>query len=191
MWEYLESDHMDERFRVANEAMTRHGIDWKTAFVLDLDCGFKSRWLLSLPAVQYYIGNDIALVARAWPVRHVCEVASLMKMSDEQIPEYLEGLSKVSPIPRIPTVLACFGFSTVVNTPVGLLFATLESTYRGILRDVPEFAVLETPMRWLKPPWEDVMAWPEWSAYEVEDIDVHFHAAEHLEWRRVRVAKRK
>lgn len=191
-WEYLESDHMDERFRVAVAELTRLGVNWPKAFVLDLNCGFSARLLNALPAVRAYIGNDIAFEScfcRSID-RYVGEVTELLAMSDVDIPGYLKKLNMLPGMPsvyRSPTVLACFGFSTGDN----LLSDTLEATYRGFLAKLPPFAVLGKPVRWLKPPWEEMAAWPEWAAYNCIDIDVHFQAPEHLEWRRVRVAKRR
>lgn len=178
-WEYLESDHMDERFRVAVAELTRLGVDWPSAFVLDLNCGFSARLLKALPEVSMYFGNDIAIVpSEVFPGAQQHGACELLVIPDDAVRVYLGAKS--------PTVLCCFGFST----EDALLSSTLEQTYRGFLREAP-FAVLEKPVRWLKPPWETVIAWPEWRAFDCVDIDVHFQAPEHLEWRRVRVAKRR
>lgn len=180
-WEYLENDHMDERFRVAVAELTRLGVDWPRAFVLDLNCGFSARLLLVLPAVRMYVGNDIALTempASATARTREQGNVSLIAYADYEVPAMLT---------EVPTVLCCFGFSTGDKH----LSYTLEDTYRSYLRDGVPFAVLGKPVRWLKPPWEEMVAWPEWAGYDCNDFDVHPLAAECLEWRRVRVAKRK
>lgn len=188
-WEYLEHDRMDERFRVAINELTRLGVDWPRTVYLDLDCG-TARILRLLPPLRQYVGNDVLDPPAGAFTR---ADATFWKATDA------ETLARVQREPAAqddfrgvdgPLVLSCFGFSSASEKPEDLCSPTLEATYRELLRWRPGFAVLEKPVRWLRPAWEVLAAWPEWAGYEVVDVDLYPEASG-LAWRRVRVARRR
>ena len=179
---------MDERFRVAIDRLSAWLTTWAYTVYLDLNCG-SARILRLLPPLRQYVGNDVLEPPEGAFTR---PDATFWKVTDA------ETLARIQREPAAfddfrgvdgPLVLSCFGYSSAAG-PRDQLSPTLEQTYRKLLRWRPSFAVLEKAVRWLHPHWADVAAWPEWAGYEIIDVDVYPEAPEHLEWRRVRVARR-
>lgn len=186
-WEYLETDHMDERFRVAIAQLSAWLKTWAYTVYLDLNCG-SARILHLLPPLRQYVGNDVLPRPAVFDMRGDAtfwpETDAEMLADIQHNPAAQDDFRGVDG----PLVLSCFGFSSAAGKG-DQLSDTLEQTYRDLLRLRPDFAVLEKPVRWLHPTWDEVAAWPEWAGYEVVDMDVYPNAPEHLEWRRVRVAR--